>query len=127
MVLRAVVGMMGAAEGGVERGSMLVATVEASGNDVCKGAEEGVEEEANPEQLTMERANHNPTRAQHRPPPVVYRVTSLPLDAYSEAVKNRVRMQGEFRAALEAKKDMRAAEEKESEWGCCWTGWLCLV
>lgn len=143
MVLQAVVGMMTAdANREAAGGRPLVTTVEASGNDVCAEEEEGgavgsqkgdtqagVEEESNPDECAAEKAMHNPARVQRQA--VVYRVTSLPLDAYSEAVKNRLHGQREFRAALAVRSELTEKVLKEKGvvdetcyWNCCWGGWF---
>ena len=136
-------------EGGGAAGPVvLVTTVEVSGNDV--GAE------ANPAEGPYHHhaasgsvhPTDNPSSQQRQRPAVVYRVTSLPLDAYSEVVQQQLRAQqwreeeggsstSRRRAAAvkRAKKGGGAGTTVREEgasvvaWlmGCCWTGWLCLV
>ncbi len=134
MVLRAVAGLL-QGSGGV------IITV--CGNDSSGAAAESFKKEAsNPDvgDPSESQATHNPAARRGAPssndtkPPVVYRVTSLPLDAYAEAAKNRMRMQEEcFTRKQRAKMERGAADNNNKEpedkgwWGCCWIGWLGCV
>ena len=58
-----------------------------------------------------------------------YRVTSLPLDSYSEAAKRRVQTQEMWKMHLD--KAMLSSHHEPAAvsgwWGCCWLGWMGFV
>ena len=84
----------------------LVATVDVIGNDSAASE--------NPPASEGGRATRNPLK------PPVYRVTSLPLDAYAEAAKNRMHMQDEGMGGP----TVRISKTLTIRWReCCWIGW----
>jgi hypothetical protein len=111
-------------------------TVHVQGNDVSNG-----KEALNPEhcgctddESCQTHPSINPTK-QQRQANIVYRVTSLPLDAYSEAAKNRMQMQDELWRIKKMKRiELEQGINKKIEWvsllayvkgqwrGCCCIG-----
>jgi len=63
----------------------------------------------------------NPPR---RSPPAVYRVTSLPLDAYSTAAKSRMEIQD-----VESNSNKRVVlrGKVENWWSCCYARWFGII
>lgn len=89
---------------------LCVATSLVSGNDVC-----GNKEATNPA------FDENESILVTQNPPRRYRVTSLPLDAYSEAAKNR--MDSQFMT----KQDICVPKKKTIWCSCCFAGWFDAV
>jgi len=117
MVLRAVVSMLVSAEEREEE--TLAATVGARGNDLCRKYTEMVEE-SNPDDTADGGggATRNPPRNRS---PVVYRVTSLPLDAHQSTV---VGAHGRVVGRSKCVEDMSRVY---NWWACCWVGWLGII
>jgi hypothetical protein len=87
-------------------------------------------EASNPERC--EENHHHGAWTQNpatRPPTVVYRVTSLPLDAYSKAAQRNMQLQDNRDAANSRRKQQQQddCEGVSGWWGCCWIGWLGVV
>jgi hypothetical protein len=141
MVLKAVVVSMLRAE----EASECLQTVHVQENDVS--AEVSGKEALNPEcggDMDEERCQThpsiNPTK-QRQHANTVYRVTALPLDAYSEAAKNRMKMQdelwrlkkmkrNELEQGINRKTGLVSLSDYVKGWwrrGCCCTGWFGFV
>ena len=101
-------------------GGLCVATSSVDGNDVC--GNNSSKEAANPafDENDSIPVTQNPPR---RSPSNVYRVTSLPLDAYSEAAKNRMDSQ----YTTQTKHDTCVSKTKIKWCTCCFTGWFDAV
>ena len=98
MVLRAVVDAAPPTKRTDQR-PLLMVTIRTNGNDPERRYSK-MPEEANPRE-NVDDETHNPPRR------VVYRVTSLPLDAYRSTVI-----------------DTRRSKGYTEWWGCCWIGWM---
>ena len=101
-----------------------VATSSECGNDVCgnnthKEAMNPVFDE-NESTLLPHTATQNPPR---RLPSNAYCVTSLPLDAYSVAAKNRMDNQDMTQTNVDAS----VLEKKTHWWKCCFARWFNVV
>lgn len=85
-------------------------------------------EASNPERGEENHHHHHGAWTQNpatRPPTVVYRVTSLPLDAYSKAAQRNMQLQDNRDARRKQPPD--DCEGVSGWWGCCWIGWLGVV
>ena len=98
-----------------------IQTVVSGGNNVCEMDMRG---ESNPEAChedhVMPTATQNPSKHLK----VLYRVSSLPLEVYSEVAKNIMHAQDQEQ---ESAVILRKEESKTTTgwwWGCCWIGWL---
>jgi hypothetical protein len=93
--------------------------VQDGGNNIADPVQK---EASNPDDSCCEgNMTPNPPRAYQ------YRVTSLPLDAYSEAALCRVQAQAIWKMQLD--KAMLPSHEPAVSgwWGCCWISWLGFV
>jgi hypothetical protein len=88
-------------------------------------------EASNPDEDEQRPETHNPVKMRPAAAPV-YRVTSLPLDAYTEAAKNRMHMQDMWKIQQQRHRDTQKRLSQKGAgwwwgWGCCWIGWLGFV
>ena len=98
-----------------------VQTVVANGNDVC---ETHMREASNPDDGDEhgKQTTHNPPKAKSEV--VVYRVTSLPLDVYSQVAKNMMWAQDKEKDDSVIIPRNKGTFSISRWWGCCWIGWL---